>query len=102
MLKSMYEKLFMCRRVYFPCFNYVGFILRQVLPISIHRQSRIRLFVTPWTVAHQDPLSMEFSRQEYWNGLPFPSPYKMEKKITNISRFTLAPQTKRNVNFLKL
>ena len=28
----------------------------------------------PWTVAHQAPLYMEFSRQEYWNGLPFPSP----------------------------
>ena len=28
----------------------------------------------PWTVAHQDPLSMGFSRQEYWSGLPFPSP----------------------------
>ena len=33
-----------------------------------------RLFVSPWTVAHQAPLSMGFSRQEYWNGLPFPSP----------------------------
>ena len=31
-------------------------------------------FVTPWTVARQAPLSTEFSRQEYWNGLPFPSP----------------------------
>ena len=31
-----------------------------------------RLFVTPWTVAHQAPQSMEFSRQEYWSGLPFP------------------------------
>ena len=31
-------------------------------------------FVTPWTVAHQAPLSMGFSRQEYWGGLPFPSP----------------------------
>ena len=30
--------------------------------------------VTPWTVGHQAPLSMEFSRQEYWSGLPFPSP----------------------------
>ena len=30
-------------------------------------------FVTPWTAAHQAPLSMEFSRQEYWSGLPFPS-----------------------------
>ena len=29
--------------------------------------------VTPWIVAHQAPLSMEFSRQEYWSGLPFPS-----------------------------
>ena len=33
-----------------------------------------QFFVTPWTVAHQAPLSMEFSRQEYWSGLPFPSP----------------------------
>ena len=33
-----------------------------------------QLFATPWTVAHQALLSMEFSRQEYWNGLSFPSP----------------------------
>ena len=33
-----------------------------------------RLFVILWTVALQAPLSMEFSRQEYWSGLPFPSP----------------------------
>ena len=31
-------------------------------------------FVTPWTVAYQAPLSMGFSRQEYWSGLPFPPP----------------------------
>ena len=36
--------------------------------------SRIRLFATPWTIAHQAPRSMGFSRQEYWSGLPFPSP----------------------------
>jgi len=30
--------------------------------------------VTPWTVAHQAPLSMELSRQKYWSGYPFPSP----------------------------
>ena len=36
--------------------------------------SHVQLFETPWTVACQAPLSMEFSRQEYWNGLPFPSP----------------------------
>ena len=34
----------------------------------------LRLFATPWTVSHQAPLSMGFSRQEYWSGLPFPSP----------------------------
>ena len=33
----------------------------------------VRIFVIPWTVAHQAPLSMEFSRQEYWSGLSFPS-----------------------------
>ena len=36
--------------------------------------SRVRLFVTPWTAIYQAPLSMGFSRQEYWSGLPFPSP----------------------------
>ena len=36
--------------------------------------SRVQLFATPWTVARQAPLSMEFSRQEYWSGLSFPSP----------------------------
>ena len=36
--------------------------------------SRVRLFATPWSVAYQAPLSMEFSRQECWSGLPFPSP----------------------------
>ena len=36
--------------------------------------SRVRLFATAWTVAYQTPPSMEFSRQEYWSGLPFPSP----------------------------
>ena len=36
--------------------------------------SRVRLFVTPWTVACEAPPSMGFSRQEYWSGLPFPSP----------------------------
>jgi len=36
--------------------------------------SRVQLFAITWTVAYQDPSSMEFSRQEYWRGLPFPSP----------------------------
>ena len=36
--------------------------------------SRVRLLATPWTVAYQAPLSMGFSRQEYWSGVPLPSP----------------------------
>ena len=40
----------------------------------LSRFSRIQLFVTLWTVAHHAPLSMGFSRQKYWSGLPFPSP----------------------------
>ena len=36
--------------------------------------SRVQLFVIPWTVAYKVPPSMGFSRQEYWSGLPFPSP----------------------------
>ena len=40
----------------------------------LSRFSRVRLCVTPQTAAHQAPLSLGFSRQEYWSGLPFPSP----------------------------
>ena len=36
--------------------------------------SHVRLFAVPWTAAHQAPLSMGFSRHEYWSGSPFPSP----------------------------
>ena len=42
--------------------------------VKVKSLSRVRLFVTTWTVAYQAPPSMEFSRQEYWSGLPFPSP----------------------------
>ena len=44
------------------------------LTLKVKSLSRVRLFVTPWTVAYQSSLSMGFSRQEYWSGLPFPSP----------------------------
>ena len=44
------------------------------MKVKVKSLSRIRLFATPWTVAYQAPLSMEFSRQEYWSGLPYPSP----------------------------
>ena len=44
-----------------------------VMKVKVKSLSRVRLFATPWTVAHQAPPSMVFSRQEYWSGLPFPS-----------------------------
>ena len=48
-------------------FNYLSYS-------EVRSPSCVRLFATPWNVAHQTSPSMEFSRQEYWSGLPFPSP----------------------------
>ena len=42
--------------------------------LKVQSFSRDQLFATPWTVAYKPPPSMGFSRQEYWSGLPFPSP----------------------------
>ena len=44
------------------------------MKVKVKPLSRVRLFATPWMVAYQAPRSMGFSRQEYWSGLPFPSP----------------------------
>ena len=43
--------------------------------IAVQLLSHVQLFSTPWTAAHQAPLSMRFSKQEYWSGVPLPSPY---------------------------
>ena len=55
--------------------NKISYLL-QKLTQSVHAYSLscVQLFMTPWTVAHQVPLSMGFSRQEYWSGLPCPLP----------------------------
>ena len=42
--------------------------------VKVKSLSRVRLFMTPWTAAHQAPLSLGFSRQEYWSWVPFPFP----------------------------
>ena len=44
------------------------------LKVKVTSLRHVRLFVIPWTVAYQAPQSVELSRQEYWSGLPFPSP----------------------------
>ena len=48
--------------------------LLQCIKVKVKSLSWARLLATPWTTAHQAPLSMGFSRQEYWNGVPSPSP----------------------------
>ena len=51
--------------------------------VKVKSLSRIQLLATPWTAAYQAPPSMGFSRQEYWNGVPLPSPrcyYREENK----------------------
>ena len=53
--------------------SYSVFLFLQV-KVKVKSLTRVQLLVTPWTVAHQAPLSMGFSRQEYWSGWPFPSP----------------------------
>ena len=52
--------------------------------------THVQLFVIPWTIAYQATLSMEFSRQEYWSGLPFPPPMD-QTPVSHIAgrRFTL-------------
>ena len=45
--------------------------------MKVKSLSRVRLFATPWTAAYQAPLSMGFCRQEYWSGVPLPSPSQL-------------------------
>ena len=53
--------------------------------------SRIGFFATPWTIARQPPLSIEFYRQEYWSGLPFSSP---DGKISSHQKLEEYPNVK--------
>ena len=54
----------------------VHLVKAMVFPVKVKVKSlsRVRLFATPWTAAYQAPPSMGFSRQEYWSGVPLPSP----------------------------
>ena len=52
--------------------------------VKVKSLSRVRLFATPWTAAYQAPPSMGFSRQEYWSGVPLPSPQKNGDPVKNL------------------
>ena len=56
------------------------------LKVKVKLLSRVRLLVTPWTAAHQAPASMGFPRQEYWSGVPLPSPRILEWVAISFSR----------------
>ena len=54
--------------------SWASFMAQLVKKVKVKSLGHVWLFATPWTVAYQASPTMEFSRQEYWNGLPFPSP----------------------------
>ena len=54
--------------------NKISIGLLQVMKVKVKSLSLFCFFATPWTVAYQASLSMGVSRQEYWSGVPFPSP----------------------------
>ena len=49
--------------------------------VKVKSLSRVQLLATPWTTAYQAPLSVGFSRQEYWSGVPLPSPFQPDEKF---------------------
>ena len=69
--------VYVCTNVYKHIYIYVACLL-----------SRVQLFATPWTVAHQVPPSMGFSRQEYWSGVPLPTPLLWSATYKNASFLT--------------
>ena len=69
----------------------IHMLIDRKLLLLLSRFSHVRLCATPWMAAHQAPPSLGFSRQEYWSGLPFPSPMreKWKVKVKSLSRVRL-------------
>ena len=66
--------------------KYKNYMINSMLALMFSHFSHVQLFVTLWTIACQAPLSMGFSRQEYWSGLSFPH-LRMEKKKKKLTLF---------------
>ena len=60
-------------------------IIIKLVVVVVELLNHVKVFMTPWTVAHQASLSMRFPRQEYWSGFPFPSP----RELSNSGLFFL-------------
>ena len=56
--------------------------------VKVKSFSRVQLVVTPWTAGYQAPLSMGFSRQEYWSGVPLPSPYAVLTGVISVNEYS--------------
>ena len=71
--------------------------------VKVKSLSRVRLFATPWTAAYQAPPSMGFPEQQYWSGVPLPSPFYMLSCLNRVWLFatlwTVALQTPLSVGF---
>ena len=85
--------------LYLLCFYFFKLILLEYVCVLSHF-SHVRLSATPWIMARQAPLSMGFSRQEYWSGLPFPFPVikhevseESEAKLLSHVRLLATPWT---------
>ena len=65
------------------------FLTKLIFRVYAQSLSCVQLFVTPWTVAHEVPLSMEFSMQKYWNIMPFPSPRDLPNLGVELSLFPM-------------
>ena len=62
--------------------------------MKVKSLSRVQLLATPWTAAYQAPPSMGFSRQEYWSGVPLPSPIKGIHMANQHMKQTISPPSR--------
>ena len=67
--------------------------------VKVKSLNHVRLLATPWTAAHQAPPSMGFSRQEYWSGVPLPSPQVFLRKPMCSMTYDIQPHAVKNVTF---
>ena len=75
-------RLLGCSYITSPWLNFTFDVSFLCAPVKL--LSRVQLIATPWTVAYQAPPSMGFSRQEYWSGLPLPSPYHLSSLLNSL------------------
>ena len=79
---NIFVQFFLC--TYMLSFLLNTFVEMELLKVKVTSLSRVQLFATLRTVAHQAPLSMGFSRQEHWSRLPFPSPGHLSTQESNL------------------